>query len=139
MSNKNYSKEELREAFLCETGRSWDNFDVVIKHEYTSWLENILSGEINAIECVCDNPVHWDVGGFIRLTNCANCGKDVPDNLIGKECFYVDKTTFEKKFDGKPLGICLGEGIHSLHKKPIVWFQKPFLGNSWQFKEYVRL
>jgi hypothetical protein len=64
---------------------------------------------------------------------------DVSSSYIGKECFWVDKVTHSKKFEGNPLGKCIGEGIHSLHKLPIVWFIKPFLGFTWQYKSDVRL
>jgi len=67
------------------------------------------------------------------------CQADVSSSYIGKECFWVDKVTHSKKFEGKPLGKCVGEGIHSLHKLPIVWFDKPFLGFTWQYKSDIRL
>ena len=67
------------------------------------------------------------------------CQTDVSSSYIGKECFWVDKVTHSKKFEGKPLGKCVSEGVHSLHKLPIVWFDKPFLGFTWQYKSDVRI
>jgi hypothetical protein len=64
---------------------------------------------------------------------------DVSSSYIGKECFWVDKVTHKKTYDGRKLGKCVDEGIHSLHKLPIVWFEKPFLGFTWQYKSDVRL
>lgn len=64
---------------------------------------------------------------------------DVSSSYIGKECFWVDKVTHSKKFEGKPLGKCIDEGIHSLYKLPVVWFEKPFLGFTWHYKSDVRL
>jgi hypothetical protein len=61
------------------------------------------------------------------------------ESYVGKECFWVDKVTYSKKFDGIKLGLCVDDGIHSLHKLPIVWFEKPFLGFCWQYKSDVRL
>lgn len=63
----------------------------------------------------------------------------VSSSYIGKECFWVDKVTHKKIYDGRKLGKCLGEGIHFLHKLPIVWFERPFLGFTWQYKSNVRL
>lgn len=60
-------------------------------------------------------------------------------SYVGQECFWDDKVTFTKKLHGKPLGKCIKEGVHSLHKLPIVWFEKPFLGSTWQFKSNVSL
>jgi len=59
--------------------------------------------------------------------------------MIGKECYYIDRVTFSKKFDGKKLGKCLNEGIHSVNGLPILWFEKPFLGFCYQYKKDVRL
>ena len=67
------------------------------------------------------------------------CQTDVNISYIGKECFWVDKVTHKKTYDGRKLGKCVNEGIHSLHKLPIVWFDKPFLGFTWQHKSDVRL
>jgi hypothetical protein len=53
--------------------------------------------------------------------------------------FWVDKVTYKKTYDGRKLGKCVDEGVHSLHKLPIVWFEKPFLGFTWQYKSDVRL
>jgi hypothetical protein len=64
---------------------------------------------------------------------------DVSSSYIGKECFWVDKVTYKKTYDGRKLGKCVDEGVHSLHKLPIVWFEKPFLGFTWQYKSDVRL
>jgi hypothetical protein len=63
----------------------------------------------------------------------------VSGSYIDKECFWVDKVTHKKTYDGRRLGKCVDEGIHSLHKLPIVWFDKPFLGSAWQYKSDVRL
>jgi hypothetical protein len=60
------------------------------------------------------------------------------ENYIGKECYYIDKVTYTKIFDGKYLGKCIDEGLHSLHKLPIVYFEKSFLGFTWQYKSNVR-
>ena len=64
---------------------------------------------------------------------------DVSSSYIGKECFWVDKVTHKKTYDGRKLGKCIDEGIHTLHKLPIVWFERPFLGFTWQYKSDVRL
>ena len=64
---------------------------------------------------------------------------DVSSSYIGKECFWVDKVTHKKTYDGRKLGKCVDDGIHSLHKLPIVWFERPFLGFTWQYKSDVRL
>jgi hypothetical protein len=61
------------------------------------------------------------------------------ESFIGKECYYIDKTTHSKKFDGRNLGKCIDEGLHYLHKLPIVYFEKPFLGFTWQYKSNVRI
>ena len=61
------------------------------------------------------------------------------ESYVGKECYYIDKTTYCKKFDGRHLGKCIEEGLHSLHKLPIVYFEKPFLGFTWQYKSNVRI
>lgn len=60
-------------------------------------------------------------------------------DYIGKECFFIDKVTHKKTYEGRELGKCVGVGIHSLHKLPIVWFEKPFLGFTWQYESDVRL
>ena len=62
---------------------------------------------------------------------------DVSSSYIGKECFWVDKVTHKKTYDGRKLGKCVDEGVHSF--KPIVWFERPFLGFTWQYKLDVRL
>ena len=59
--------------------------------------------------------------------------------MIGKECYFIDRVTHSKKFDGKLLGVCIKEGIHSVNGLPIVWFEKPFLGFCYQYKTDVRL
>lgn len=61
------------------------------------------------------------------------------ESYVGKECFFIDNVTANKRFDGCALGKCLEEGIHDLHKTPIVWFEKPFLGFTWHDKSVVRL
>lgn len=71
--------------------------------------------------------------------NPQSCQTEVSSSYIGKECFWVDKVTHKKKYDGRKLGKCVDEGTHSLHKLPIVWFKKPFLGFAWQYKSDVRL
>lgn len=65
--------------------------------------------------------------------------KHQPLDYIGKKCYYVDKVTFNKKFDGRELGVCLEESIHNLHKLPICVFGKSFLGFRWVYKSKVKL
>jgi hypothetical protein len=60
-------------------------------------------------------------------------------SYIGKELFWVDRVTSKQTYDGKSLGICIDEGIDSVHKLPVVWFAEPFLGFNWQYKKNVRL
>ena len=60
-------------------------------------------------------------------------------SYVGKKCYWSDKVTHSKKLDGKYLGRCVKEGVHSLHKLPILWFKTPFMGFRWQFKTDVRL
>lgn len=59
------------------------------------------------------------------------------ESYKGKYCVYIDRVTKKKKYDGKPLGMCLYEQLHSIDGKPIVWFEKPFLGFTWQYKSDV--
>jgi len=75
----------------------------------------------------------------MSLEKQALCQEDISSDYLGKECFWVDKVTHSKKFEGVSLGKCISEGIHSLHKLPIVWFDKPFLGFRWQYKTDVRI
>jgi|GEM_PF-2870315 len=63
----------------------------------------------------------------------------INNSYIGKECFWIDRVTHRKVYDGRKLGKCIDEGIHSLDKLPIVWFEEPFLGFTWQYKSNVRL
>lgn len=60
-------------------------------------------------------------------------------SYIGKKCYYIDKVTFKKKFDGIELGVCINESTNNLHKLPICWFEKPFLGFKWIYKSEIRL
>jgi hypothetical protein len=90
--------------------------------------------------------MHNKVGKFIKQKTVYYMGNqsnsdlgDVSSSYIGKECFWVDKVTHKKTYDGGKLGKCVDEGIHSLHKLPIVWFERPFLGFTWQYKSDVRL
>lgn len=60
-------------------------------------------------------------------------------SFVGKNCYYIDNTTFNKKLDGRNLGICIGERLSSLHKTPIYEFEKSFLGSIWREKKEIRL
>lgn len=60
-------------------------------------------------------------------------------NYLGKKCFYVDRVTFKKEYDGRCLGVCIEESMHNLHKLPICYFEKPFLGFKWLYKSEIRL
>ncbi len=60
-------------------------------------------------------------------------------SFVGKDCYYTDNTTFNKKLDGRNLGICIGERLSSLHKTPIYEFEKSFLGSIWREKKEIRL
>ena len=60
-------------------------------------------------------------------------------SFVGKRCLYVDNVTFDKKYDGRDLGVCLKESIHSLHKVPVYKFEKSFLGSCWRYEKEVRL
>lgn len=59
-------------------------------------------------------------------------------NLVGKECHYSGKVTFDKKFEGRPLGICLAETNHSVNNLPVCWFEKSFLGFNWIYKSEIK-
>lgn len=59
-------------------------------------------------------------------------------NYIGNQYVYVDKVTYQKKYDGRNLGKCVGEGFHSVNKLPIIWFDEPFLGFTWQYTSNVK-
>lgn len=59
-------------------------------------------------------------------------------SFIGKECFFIDKVTSNKMYDGRSLGICISEGICPIHKLPVVYFDKPFLNFTWQYKSDVK-
>lgn len=61
------------------------------------------------------------------------------NNYVGCNCLYIDNVTSGKKYEGTKLGICVAEGFHSVNGSPIVWFEKPFLGFTWQYKESVKL
>lgn len=60
------------------------------------------------------------------------------NSYIGKECYYIDKVTFKKKFDGRQLGTCVAETINKVDGLPLCWFEKPFLGFTWIYKSDVR-
>lgn len=60
-------------------------------------------------------------------------------SMLGKECYYVDKTTHSKKFEGVLLGKCISESIHPVNNFPIAWFKKPFLGFCWQYKKNIKI
>lgn len=60
-------------------------------------------------------------------------------SFVGKDCCYIDNTTFNKKLDGRNLGICIGERLSSLHKTPVYEFEKSFLGSIWREKKEIRL
>lgn len=59
------------------------------------------------------------------------------ETYIGKECFYIDKVTYENRYDGRPLGVCINETLHSVCHLPICWFEKPFLGFQWFYKSDI--
>lgn len=61
------------------------------------------------------------------------------DTFLDQECYWVDKVTHSKKFEGQLLGKCIKEGMHSLYNLPILWFEKPFLGFVWQYKSNVKI
>jgi hypothetical protein len=61
------------------------------------------------------------------------------DSFVGKECFFVDKVTRDKKYDGAYLGKCIDEKTHSVTGELIVWFDNPFLDFVWQRKSDVRI
>lgn len=79
----------------------------------------------------------WYKCHIFELSN--NNIMDINSDYVGRECFWVDKVTRSKKYDGKPLGKCIEEGVNSVNKLPILWFDKPFLFTSWQYKSDVRL
>ena len=60
-------------------------------------------------------------------------------SYVGKQCYYADRVTFDKKFDGTELGVCIEETIFNLHKLPICVFEKSFLGFRWVYKSEIRL
>jgi hypothetical protein len=63
----------------------------------------------------------------------------IEESYLDKECFFVDRVTFNKKYDGHNLGKCIEESIHVVYETPIVCFETPFLGFTWQDKRSVRL
>jgi hypothetical protein len=117
-----------------------------------------ISAFNKAIEYVqktyCTNHVNipylliGDVAELIKILT----GNDVELNILtdfskeknshyhykAKECFFNDLITHSKKYDGLSLGICVDEG-YTINNEPILWFNKPFLGFTWQYKRYVRL
>jgi hypothetical protein len=64
-------------------------------------------------------------------------GLDVK-NLIGEELYYIDKVTHSKKFDGRSLGVCIGQQVNPVNGANTVWFENPFLGFRWQYVRDVK-
>lgn len=59
-------------------------------------------------------------------------------SYVGKLCYWADKVTANKKYDGIELGVCLEES-ETREGTRVCWFEKPFHGFIWQEKSNVRL
>lgn len=59
------------------------------------------------------------------------------ESYVGKECFYIDRTTHDKIYHNRELGICLEETIDKDTGGTTCWFDKPFLGFTFLAKRYV--
>lgn len=61
------------------------------------------------------------------------------ESYVGKECFYIDKTTHGKIYQNRELGVCLEETIDRDTGGTTCWFEKPFLGFTFLAKSYISI
>jgi hypothetical protein len=59
-------------------------------------------------------------------------------SYVGKLCYWTDKVTSSKKYDGAELGVCIEE-TKTRSGDTICWFEKPFHNFCWQEKSNLRL
>jgi hypothetical protein len=59
-------------------------------------------------------------------------------SYVGKMCYWTDKVTSSKKYDGAKLGVCVGE-TKTREGITICWFKKPFHNFCWHEKSNLRL
>ena len=65
-------------------------------------------------------------------------GIEHAESYVGKQCYYIDRVTFKKLYDGRPLGVCIDETTDS-EGNVFVWFEKPFMLTRFEEKHRVRL
>lgn len=65
-------------------------------------------------------------------------GIEDTESYVGKECYYVDKVTFNKRYDGAALGVCVDEVIDR-EGSVYVYFERPFMLTKREEKHRVRL